>query len=318
MSLDFLGRFCVLDIVDRVKEEDRKRLLNSFEIPLSKNGWRVFIGVMVTSFGAILLLSGILLFITANWESLGKFFKFFMVESAILLSILFWFISKNRFFAQISLTVAAILIGGLLALIGQVYQSSADSWELFFYWSILGFAWVVVNYFAPLWIFWIFLMNLTLFLYFEKIHLFIFLFHGNIFLLLAILNLTLLILFELADRFLNYKIAYVKKVLVNLNILFMTISIFSIDSSAIFFIFYAFWFGLMFMFLYQKLEIASLGSLLLSLNIYILFLIGKFLLLSLRVDSVLVLFILSVASITTGYLSINFIKNLKGERDDLQ
>jgi len=35
--------------------------------------------------------------------------------------------------------VSTILVGVLLALVGQTYQTGADTWQLFFYWAILGF-----------------------------------------------------------------------------------------------------------------------------------------------------------------------------------
>ncbi|MET0346849.1 MAG: DUF2157 domain-containing protein [Casimicrobiaceae bacterium] len=43
-----------------------------------------------------------------------------------------------------ALVVAALLVGALLALVGQVYQTGADRFELFAAWAVAIVAWVLV------------------------------------------------------------------------------------------------------------------------------------------------------------------------------
>ncbi|NKF49176.1 DUF2157 domain-containing protein [Shewanella sp. WXL01] len=66
---------------------------------------------------------------------------------------------------QIPLFVAAILLGVLLALFGQTYQTGADPWQLFFNWALLVTPWVIVSRFAPLWVLWLALLNVAASLY---------------------------------------------------------------------------------------------------------------------------------------------------------
>src|SRR5699024_7795437 len=45
--------------------------------------------------------------------------------------------------SSIALLVAALMTGALLALLGQVYHSGADSWRLFAWWAVLLVPWAV-------------------------------------------------------------------------------------------------------------------------------------------------------------------------------
>jgi uncharacterized membrane protein len=60
-----------------------------------------------------------------------------------------------------------LLTGALLALTGQVYQTGADTYELFAWWAVLILLWVLVGRFSPLWLLWLGLLNLAVILYFE-------------------------------------------------------------------------------------------------------------------------------------------------------
>ena len=61
---------------------------------------------------------------------------------------------------------ASILMGGLLALFGQTYQTGADTFELFASWAALILPWVLIGRFAALWVVWIAIVNLAITFYF--------------------------------------------------------------------------------------------------------------------------------------------------------
>jgi uncharacterized membrane protein len=52
-------------------------------------------------------------------------------------------------------------------LFGQVYQTGADPWQLFFTWALLALPWVWVARFELLWVLWLGLLNLVVGLYFR-------------------------------------------------------------------------------------------------------------------------------------------------------
>jgi uncharacterized membrane protein len=67
--------------------------------------------------------------------------------------------------SKVSLLVATICLGVLLALYGQTYQTGADPWQLFFNWALLMLPWAIIGRFPAIWIFWVVLMNTSIVLY---------------------------------------------------------------------------------------------------------------------------------------------------------
>jgi uncharacterized membrane protein len=104
-------------------------------------------------------------FVAYNWTEVGRFAQFTLVEISIVFAIVVYSFSKTTLISQVSLVVATFLLGILLALFGQTYQTGADTWQLFFTWAILMLPWAIVGRFSPLWILWLVLINLSIVLY---------------------------------------------------------------------------------------------------------------------------------------------------------
>jgi len=132
--------------------------------PSSKD-WIMFFEQLFLWLAGISFISGIGFFIAYNWNEFGKFFKFLLIEGLMVISIGITLIIKNKWISNISLFVASFLVGVFMALFGQVYQTQADSWELFFYWALLIFPWVWINRFIGNWLLWFLLLELVLVLY---------------------------------------------------------------------------------------------------------------------------------------------------------
>ena len=83
--------------------------------------------------------SGAISWIAANWSLFGKAEKFGLAEGMFALSLFIGITvyirevrrSKPAFQSAVWLFLTAVLIGGLFALIGQVYQTGANAWQLF-------------------------------------------------------------------------------------------------------------------------------------------------------------------------------------------
>jgi len=130
--------------------------------------WRRFLDRLLLWSGALALAGAVVFFIAYNWAELGRFARFALVETAIVLAVLgYWRLGVDRPAGQASLLVAAILLGVLLALFGQTYQTGADNWELFAWWAALIAPWVLLGRFAVLWLLWIVVANLAIGLYFQ-------------------------------------------------------------------------------------------------------------------------------------------------------
>ncbi len=143
--------------------------------------WHTFLNKLLLCLGCLALAASAMFFIAYNWNDIGRFAKFGLVEACMALAIYgYWKLGTQTLAAKMSLLVAALLSGVLLALYGQTYQTGADTWQLFFYWALLILPWVAIGRFAALCLFWIALVNLSLILYFrESRHFFWLLFSAN-------------------------------------------------------------------------------------------------------------------------------------------
>ena len=130
--------------------------------------WHRFVGQILLWLGILSTTIGIVFFIAFNWDALGRFGKFALLEGLLVVSLLplIRFSLSSRI-GQLSLLGASIIVGALLALFGQVYQTGADTWQLFATWGALILPWAILGRFEPLWILWVGVLNVALVLYFK-------------------------------------------------------------------------------------------------------------------------------------------------------
>ena len=96
---------------------------------------------------------GIVLWIAANWDDLGKTGRFGMTGAAIALSAL---LAATVRPARAAASLTGVLgIGGLLALTGQTYQTGADPWQLFALWAALALPWALAARHDAVWSIWV-------------------------------------------------------------------------------------------------------------------------------------------------------------------
>lgn len=178
------------------------------QVSPNKQSWFKFIDRLLLSLGALALGFSVLFFIAFNWNEFGRFAKFALLEAAVVITISFYFYSaKNSLGRQISLMLASLMVGVLMAFFGQTYQTGADPWTLFFYWAILITPWVVIARFAPLWLSWLVLLNVALSLYIDTFSsplALLFDYQQELFLALFVLNSCALIALELNSKRFEY------------------------------------------------------------------------------------------------------------------
>lgn len=163
--------------IEQLLQQDILSLKNAeaaathLEVYPSKRRWLDFFDKALLIIGAVALVLSLVFFIAYNWQNLGKIGKFALVEGALTITIaLYVALSFRRQFQlirQLLLLIASIITGSLLALFGQVYQTGADTWQLFFVWAILITPWVVIARFPALWLLWLGLINAFLLLYLD-------------------------------------------------------------------------------------------------------------------------------------------------------
>ena len=79
---------------------------------------------------------GVVMWIAANWETLGRFGRFGLLQALVLAA---GVAAAMRPAARAPLGLLALLgIGALFAYFGQTYQTGADPWQLFALWGVLA------------------------------------------------------------------------------------------------------------------------------------------------------------------------------------
>ena len=150
----------------RIAPGDAPAVLRAAGLVPSPGGWRDFLSRLTLWLGTVALAASAIFFFAFNWDALGRMAKFGLVEGAMLIGLLAcWRIGVETVAGKAVLLLLGLLAGALLALAGQVYQTGADSWELFAWWAALILPWVLVGRFAPLWLLWLALLNFAVFLY---------------------------------------------------------------------------------------------------------------------------------------------------------
>ncbi len=160
----------VLDWIEagRVPPGAERQALRAAGMLPAPADWRAFLGQLTLWLGTLALAAALIFFFAFNWADLGRFAKFGLVEAAILAGLIIcWRVDLDGIAGKAVLTLLSLLVGALLALAGQTYQTGADTFELFAWWAILILPWVLVSRFSPLWLVWLALLNLAAYLYFR-------------------------------------------------------------------------------------------------------------------------------------------------------
>lgn len=90
----------------------------------------------VAVLGAALGGLGVVMWIAANWETLGRAGRFGLLQALVLVTALG---AAWRPAARAPLGLLSLLgIGALFAYFGQTYQTGADAWQLFALWAVLA------------------------------------------------------------------------------------------------------------------------------------------------------------------------------------
>lgn len=130
--------------------------------------WRAFLDRLLLWLGVVMISAGAIFFLAYNWHDLGRYAKFALAEGLILIALaVLWWQGLERIAGKAALIAAALFTGALLALVGQTYQTGADTFELFATWAVAILPWALLARFPALWVLWLALANLATVLYFQ-------------------------------------------------------------------------------------------------------------------------------------------------------
>lgn len=95
-----------------------------------------WLAVGVAVFAGALLGLGLIFWIAANWEALGRFGRFAVLQGTVLVMGLGAIWRPNQ---RVPLALVVLLAtGAVFAYFGQTYQTGADPWQLFALWAALA------------------------------------------------------------------------------------------------------------------------------------------------------------------------------------
>lgn len=131
--------------------------------------WGLWVSRLLLVIGVSLVLAGLLYFFAFNWAKITPAIKLGSLELAIFACLVMAYVyGLDRLSGKISLLSASVLLGGFLAVFGQIYQTGADAYTLFMMWALLIAGWVVIAEFAALWAVWLVVSNIFLALWWDQ------------------------------------------------------------------------------------------------------------------------------------------------------
>lgn len=170
-------------------------LQNSQQSLVNSNSYAKFYQHL-TLLGIALMAVSVLYFLASNWFYLHKFVRLAIPQVILLVTVIASvMIPMADKYRQALQTVSGVMVGLSLAVIGQIYQTGADSFWLFTIWSVLLIGWLYrrnIGIFSLLCV----VSHLALALFFKQSH-----FYENIWLYFLLVNGLAGVQFWVASRY---------------------------------------------------------------------------------------------------------------------
>ncbi len=148
-----------LNEVRALRREDvipRSKYLDAVYLCRDREFWTRWSLRALLALGVGHALAGIIFFFAYNWDSLSDFAKFAILQSGIVITaVLALILNPDKPAGKSFLISTTVLVGVLLAVISQVYQTGADAWELFATWTLLTFPFALASRNAAHWFVWL-------------------------------------------------------------------------------------------------------------------------------------------------------------------
>ncbi len=148
-----------------ISMETRQMLLDLL-YPNDKLG--LWVSRILMLLGLVLTFTGVIYFFAFNWVKLTPSTKFALIETAMYCCLAFANRVKKENVSKIFLLSASIFVGIFMAVFGQIYQTGANAYELFLNWSALIFIWTIISKYAPQWILWLLITNISFILWWQQ------------------------------------------------------------------------------------------------------------------------------------------------------
>ncbi|MFD2180051.1 DUF2157 domain-containing protein [Veronia pacifica] len=150
----------------KIPRENIAKALSIAGVTPDKRDWQIFITRFLLWAGVSAIAVSFLFLIAYNWQDMARLTRFAVAQTALVISfLLYWRFQHLPTVSDCLLFLTSLVLGGLLALMGQTYQTGADSWQLFLLWASLLLPWVYTAQSNPLSLLTLSLLNLSLYLW---------------------------------------------------------------------------------------------------------------------------------------------------------
>ena len=179
--------------------------------------WPRFLLRASLALAILLLCSALISVIAANWSELSKTIRIALVQGVVVLTAGVAWIANRRGYGwwpeyspvPLLMGLSAVAVGGLWALLGQIYQTGADPWQLFAVWALTITPWLVGLRSIILAVLWIVIVNVAgVLLGFNALNMWSRMYWWvevplAVTLIIVVLNMCLLVLSEVCQHYLR-------------------------------------------------------------------------------------------------------------------
>lgn len=126
--------------------------------------WRVWLERTGGLWGFVLLMCGVACFLAANWAGMSNAARLGLMQGGLVFFVLMGMLSQRRkkILSGVCLLGAGLMVGAFLIVFSQIYQTGADSWQLFAFWAVGVLPWLLLSPSLPLWLLMLVLTNMAL------------------------------------------------------------------------------------------------------------------------------------------------------------
>lgn len=154
----------------RINPADFSAAQRALDLTPAARGWAQILTGTFAAAGLALLAAALVFAVAFNWDALGHFSRFALVQALVLLfGLAAWWRGVETVSGAAALFAAALATGALLALFGQTYQTGADPYSLFTVWALLLLPWLLHARRAALWLLWVVIADTALSLYCSQV-----------------------------------------------------------------------------------------------------------------------------------------------------
>jgi uncharacterized membrane protein len=159
-SVAEVGQLLKLAEDGAISREELARAAQLGELAPSVAAWRQAADRLFAFGGVLLLGAAVVFFFAYNWADLHRFGKLGLAALALAGCVgLGLFTAPAGTTYRAALLGACICTGVLLALVGQIYQTGADVWELFAAWALLMLPFALLARSSASWALWLVVAN---------------------------------------------------------------------------------------------------------------------------------------------------------------